>query len=89
MREQGEALKAARAEADSTLNSRGPQIASTSALSALLKGIKSFDKDRSGRLQAGEFAAVLKHANLGLTSEEVRGHWDWIYERCISRRWEA
>lgn len=73
MREQGEAVRAARAEADGTLDARAPEVASTSALSALLKGFKTLDRDRSGRLQAGEFAAVIGEASLGLTHGEVRG----------------
>lgn len=72
IREQGDILSAARAEADTTLERHAPHIASTSALSALLKGFRACDKDRSGRLQANEFSAVLRHAGLGLSQQEVR-----------------
>lgn len=71
IRECGEAAKQARAEAQEALGAGAPQIASTTALSALLRGFRAFDKDRSGRVQSGEFAAVLSHAGLGLSSDEV------------------
>ena len=92
LREQGEALREARAAADSTMESRGAQIASATALSVLLKGFKTLDKDRSGRLHEGEFAAVLKHASLGLSHQEVHTvYWAgrckgiWVMKACRAR----